>query len=451
MSHSPEHIKQQAAAMMPEIMDDLGKLVAHASVAFPGFPPEPVHAMAAETIEMLKRYGFATAELLPIPGGYPAIWAEIPAPPGAPTLLLYGHYDVQPAPAAEQGWKTDPWTLTKGADGRYYGRGAADDKSGIAIIAGSLRIFDGKPPVGIKLCLEGEEETLSHLDEFVEANPERFKADAMIIADMGNLTVGDPALNVALRGDVACTVEIQTIDHALHSGVFGGPAPDALVTLIRLLATLWDDDGNTIVPGLTSFTWDGVQFPEELYREQAGMLPGVDIIGSGSVATKLWSKPNVTVIGLDAPATDHASNILIPKAKARLSMRIAPGADADAELAALMSYLEERVPWHAHAAIEKVKAAPAFQAPEGGPAYTAALEALAEAYGKPAKTAGSGGSIPLLSYLAKASPGAEFILWGAEDVAEARIHGGNESVDPSEIEKMIVAQALLMARLGAGS
>jgi acetylornithine deacetylase/succinyl-diaminopimelate desuccinylase-like protein len=320
---SPDEVRSAAAAMMPDVKTELAALVSHASVAFPGLPSGPMDAMGAAAIDLLTRWGFTGVEFLPIPGGYPAIWAEMPGPAGAPTVLLYGHYDVQPAPP-EQGWKTDPWTMTEGDDGRWYGRGAADDKSGIMIHAGMMKVFGGKPPVSIKLCLEGEEETLSHLDEFVEKNPERFKADVMVIADMGNLAVGEPVLTSSLRGDVACTVTVSTIHHALHSGVFGGPAPDALVTLIRTLAPLWDDGGNTIVPDLLHFDWDGAQFPEELYREQAGMLTGVDVIGDGTVSTRLWSKPNVTVIGLDAPATDHASNVLIPSAKARLSMRIAP-------------------------------------------------------------------------------------------------------------------------------
>ena len=447
MALNTEEVRSKVKAMMPVVKAELATLVGHGSIAFPGFPPDPVNAMAASTMDLLTRWGYVGVELLPIPGGYPAIWAEMPGPAGSPTVLLYGHYDVQPAPP-EQGWKTDPWTLTEGADGRWYGRGAADDKSGIMIHAGMMRVFGGTPPVGIKLVLEGEEETLSHLDEFVADNPDRFKADVMVIADMGNLAVGEPVLTETLRGDVACTVEIRTIDHALHSGIFGGPAPDALVTLIRTLAPLWDDDCNTVVPELLGYEWPGAQFPEDLYREQAGMLEGVDIVGTGTVATKLWSKPNVTVIGLDAPATDHASNVLIPCAKARLSMRIAPGADADAELDKLMRYVEAHVPWHAVARVEKVKAAPAFKGRADGPGYAAAKAALEAAYGKPVGEAGSGGSIPLLTYLLNASPDAEFILWGAEDVAKSRIHGADESVDPSEIENMIIAQALLLDKLG---
>jgi acetylornithine deacetylase/succinyl-diaminopimelate desuccinylase-like protein len=440
-------IRSKVAAMMPQVMDDLGVLVGNASCAFPGFPPEPVNAARATVIDILKRSGFEAGELDLEGGGYPAVWGELPAPAGAPTVLLYGHYDVQPAPM-EQGWTTDPWTLTKKDDGRYYGRGAADDKSGVAIHAGTLRVFDGKPPVGIKLILEGEEETLSHLEDYVAKYPERFKADVMIIADMGNIECGEPVLTTMLRGHVQCIVETRTVDHPLHSGVFGGPAPDALMALIRMLATLQDDRGNCAVPGLRAFDWPGAEYPEPLYRQMAAMLDGVEIIGDGTVGTKLWSKPCISVIGIDAPSVAEAGNVLLPTARAKVAMRIAPGADPEHELAQLMDFLNAAAPWGVQVEVTRVKASDAFLAPSGGPGVEAARAALAEAYGKDVSEVGSGGSIPLLETLMKASPGAEFILLGAED-APANIHGANESVHPDEIERMIVAQALLIEKLAA--
>jgi acetylornithine deacetylase/succinyl-diaminopimelate desuccinylase-like protein len=301
--------------------------------------------------------------------------------------------------------------------------------------------------VGVKVIIEGEEETLSHLEEYVEKHPERFKADVMIIADMGNIVSGDPVLTTMLRGHCQCIVEVQTVDHPLHSGVFGGPAPDAFVSLIRLLNSLWDEKGNTIVPGLHQFDWPGAEYPEELFRKMSAMLDGVQIIGDGSVGSKLWSKPNATVIGIDGiPCIADAGNVLLPKASAKVALRIAPGADPEAELAKLMDYLKANAPWGVKVDVRRVKASDAFMAPKGGPAMAAADKALAEAYGKEPSEVGSGGSIPLLETLAKASPGAEFILLGAED-APANIHGANESVDPDEIERMIVAQALLIEAL----
>ena len=236
--------------MMPEVISDLEKLVAIPSCAFPGHPPEPVHEMAQSTVELFHRYGLADARILEVPNGYPAIYGEVPGPPGAPTVMMYAHYDVQPAPK-EQGWDTDPFVPTR-QDGRIFGRGAADDKSGIAIHAGTVRAFGANPPVTLKLIVEGEEETISHLGDFVYANEDLFRADAFIVADMGNLAPGEPAVTATLRGHVHCIVEVSTLDHPLHSGEFGGVAPDAWVALIRMLATLHNDAGEVAVKGLHS-------------------------------------------------------------------------------------------------------------------------------------------------------------------------------------------------------
>ncbi len=443
-----EEIRAAARAMMPHVIEDLRALVAHPSVSFPGFPSEPVRAAAEEAVRILRDCGFENARLVDVPDGYPAVCAEMPAPTGAPTVLLYGHYDVQPADTDVQRWDTDPWALTPGEDGRLYGRGAADNKSGIAIHAGATRVFSGKPPVGVKLVLEGEEETFSHLESFVEANPGLFEADVMVIADMGNIVVGEPAFTTSCRGTVACTIEVRTLDRAVHSGVFGGPAPDALVALVHILAALHDERGNTAVPELRSNEWEGAEFPEELFRAQSGMLPGVDAIGDGSIATQLWSKPSVTVLGLDAPRTEYAMGALVPVAKAHVSLRIAPGEDEKHALDALVAFLEAKAPWGVQVTIERLAASPAFSVATGGRALAAARQALADAYGVEPLEIGSGGTIPLLSLLSRAAPGAEFVLWGAEDMTDSRIHGGNESVDPTEIERMIVAEALLFQRLG---
>lgn len=441
---SPETIRTAVKAAMSEVLAELAELVSHASCAFPGFPAEPVHAARKSVMRMLAKAGLETREL-DLGAGYPAVWGEIQAPPGAPTVLLYAHYDVQPAPMA-QGWDSDPFKAVM-RDGRLYGRGAADDKSGIAIHAATLRAFSGKPPVGIKLIIEGEEETVSNLEAYVMKHPELFKADVMIIADMGNITRGEPVLTTMLRGHVQCSVEVRTLDHPLHSGVFGGPAPDAFVALIRLLNSLWDERGNTAVAGLKAFEWPGAPYPEDLYREMAGMLPGVEVVGDSSIASKLWSRPTVSILGIDGPPPiAEAGNVLLPSAKAKVALRIAPGADPDAELAALEKHLVSHAPWGVVVEVRDIKASDAFKAPTGGPAMAAATEALAAAYGKAPSEVGSGGSIPLLETLAEASPGAEFILWGAED-ALANIHGANESVHPDEIERMAIAQSLLLVAL----
>ena len=446
--NSPDAVAGKVAGLLPGLISELSTLVAIPSVAFPGFPAAPVHAMSEAVVDLLRRSGAEGARLLDIPGGYPAVWAEIPAPAGAPTVLLYAHYDVQPAPV-DQGWDTDPFVATTGPDGRIYGRGAADDKSGLIIHAGTLQVLGGDLPVGVKILIEGEEETISHLEDFVDANPEMFDCDAFVIADMGNQEVGRPALTTALRGEVACTVRVRTLAFPVHSGVAGGAAPDALVTLIKILATLHDDAGNTIVPGVATGEWSGADVDEAMYRESSGVLDGVALIGSGTLASRLWAKPSVTVIGIDAPTVQAASNVLIPEATAKVSMRIVPGADAEHELALLVAHLASAAPWHAEVEVTPLKAGWPFAVDMSGAAVLAAEAGLTAAFGTPVETIGSGGSIPLINSLKNACPRADVILWGAEDTKLSRIHASNESVDPAEIARMITAQVLTLQQLGS--
>jgi acetylornithine deacetylase/succinyl-diaminopimelate desuccinylase-like protein len=448
---APEELRRKAAAMMPELLADLERLVAIPSVAFPGYPPGPVAQMADESLRLFREAGLANAELQEVPSGYPPVYGELPGPDGAPTVVLYAHYDVQPAPL-EQGWTSDPWTATHKPDGRIYGRGAADDKGGLVVHLGTLRIFDGRPPCTVRLILEGMEETDSNLEAFVQANPELFACDLFIVCDMGNLRVGEPTLTTTLRGEVVCLVTVRTLTHPLHSGEFGGPAPDAMMALAQLLASLHDEQGNVAIQGASSFAWDGADLSAEEFRAGADLLAGVGLSGSGPVGERLWSRPSISAIGIDMTSVAGSSNVLIPQTRAKLSMRIVPGSDPQRELDALVRHLESHAPWGAQVQVERVDAVPGFRCATGGPGYAAARRALEEAYGKPPGEAGSGGSIPLLQTLQQAAPNAEFILWGPEDLAAARIHASDESVDPSEIEQMLLAQAFLLQHLaGDGS
>jgi acetylornithine deacetylase/succinyl-diaminopimelate desuccinylase-like protein len=304
--------------------------------------------------------------------------------------------------------------------------------------------------VGVKVLIEGEEETTSHLDAFVAAHPAFFRCDAFVIADMGNLTVGDPALTTSLRGEVSCIVEVSTLESPVHSGTFGGAAPDALVALVRMLATLHDANGDVAVPGLLTYSHGNPEYPADLYRESVGLLRGVTLIGTGSLGARLWSKPSVTVIGIDAPSIGASANILIPKTAAKISMRIAPDADPRCELQILMDHLRAVAPWNVHVDVREVSTSSGFICPVGGPGFTAACRALETAFEKPVLEKGTGGSIPLLHLLHDAVPGAEFILWGAADTSCSHIHGTNESVDIGELERSIIAQSLFLSLMGTG-
>ncbi|WP_025158119.1 M20/M25/M40 family metallo-hydrolase [Leifsonia aquatica] len=440
---SETETESAADALMPDVLERLDALVRIPSIAFPGFDAEPVHRMGEAVVDLFASAGAEGVRLLDVPGGYPCVYADLPGPEGSPTVLLYAHYDVQPAPAS-QGWSSEPFEPTRKDDGRIYGRGAADDKSGLVIHYGTLRLLGPDRPCRVKILVEGEEETISHLEEFVEANPELFTADAFVIADLGPQEAGRPALTTALRGDVACTVTVRTLANPVHSGEFGGAAPDAMTAMIRILDTLHDEHGDTVIPGVDAGSWPGADMDEAAYRAGSAILPGVDYLGTGSLSDRIWAKPSVTVLGMDLPNTAEASNVLLPSVTAKLSMRIVPGSDGDAQLEALMAHLRSQRPWNCEVEVEKVKVGHAFRVDESHPAITSAMDALGQAFGVPAESIGAGGSIPLVASLKKVSPGAAIVLWGAEDTAQSRIHASDESVDPAEIRRMIDAQTLFI-------
>jgi acetylornithine deacetylase/succinyl-diaminopimelate desuccinylase-like protein len=433
---------------MPAVRADLERLVRIPSIAFEGFPEEPVRDAADATAAIVSAAGLGGVRLLDVPGSPPAVYGELPAPPGAPTVLLYAHYDVQPA-GPEDAWLSPPFEPTE-RDGRLYGRGAADDKSGIAMHSATLRALtaSGAPALGIKVVVEGEEETGGgNFERFVEREPELFAADAIVVADSGNWKIGEPTLTTTLRGLAELYVEVATLERPVHSGLFGGAVPDAFVALTRMLATLHDDRGDIAVPGLRGREWDGLPVDPDELRANAGVLDGVELIGSGSIASHLYTRPSLTWIGLDGvPTIETAANAIVPRARAKLSLRVAPGDDPVASRHEIMRHLESVVPWGAQLTLTEGAIAHGFAASEGGPAYQAAAAALEDAYGKPAVKVGSGGSIPLVTTLAQAVPQAEIIVWGAQDEAAA-IHSANESVDLAELERAALAQALLVERL----
>jgi cysteinylglycine-S-conjugate dipeptidase len=445
-----DDLSAAAAQLMPDVIERLEALVQIPSVAFPGFDPEPVHAMGAAVVDLFEAAGVTGVKLLDVPDGYPCVYADLPGPAGSPTVLLYAHYDVQPAPKS-QGWSSEPFEPVTKADGRIYGRGAADDKSGLVIHYGTLKLLGPDRPCHLKILVEGEEETISHLEAFVEANPDLFAADAYVIADIGPQRVGRPGLTTALRGDVACTVTVRTLANPVHSGMFGGAAPDAMTAMIRILDSLHDENGDTVIPGVDSGSWSGADLDEAVYRDGSSILPGVELLGTGSLSDRIWMKPSVTVLGMDLPNTAEASNVLLPEVTAKLSMRIVPGADGDAQLEALMTYLRSQQPWNCEVEVTKVKVGEPFAVDESHPAIVAAAAALEEAYGAPVESIGSGASIPLVASLQKVAPGGAIVLWGAEDTAQSRIHASDESVDPGEIERMIAAQTMFIVKLAEAS
>ena len=440
-------LDQAVQQVLPSVRADLERLVRIPSVSADPDAAPHLRDSAAEVANLLLAAGLPEVDVVCVRHGQPAVIARRPAPPGAPTVLLYAHHDVQPTgdPAS---WDTEPFQPTE-TGGRLFGRGAADDKAGIAVHLAALRTHGGDLPVGVTVLVEGEEEIGSPtLLPFLDTFSDRLAADVVVFADAVNWTADVPSLTTSLRGGATVTVELRTLDHAVHSGLFGGPVPDALTALCRLLATLHDERGDVAVAGLTRGTAAPADLTEARLRADAGVLDGVRLTGTGGLTDRLWAAPSITVIGLDAPATNAASNTLLPAARAKVSLRVAPGDDADRACGALAAHLRAHAPWGAHVTVTSGGTAAPYTVRTGGRAYAAARRALAEAWGAPALDIGVGGSIPFVTAYAERFPDAEILITGVED-PDARAHGANESLHLATFERACLAEALLLRYVSA--
>jgi acetylornithine deacetylase/succinyl-diaminopimelate desuccinylase-like protein len=435
---------------MPQLKAELIDLVAIPSVSEPGFAAasRPALLQARDAVAALfAGAGCERVGSLELPDTAPVVTAEIPAPDGAPTVLLYSHYDVVPAGDLSL-WHSPPFEPTE-RDGAIFGRGTADTKSNIMAHVGALRAWDGRPPVGVKVVIEGMEEVGGGaVTTYPPQNPAMFDSDVMIIGDMGNVRPGTPTLTVALRGMANVTVEARTLASAKHSGLYGGAAPDALLALIQALATLHDERGDVTVDGLRREEWTGTSNTEEEFRALAEVVDGQPLIGTGSLGSRVWSGPGITVIGIDVPSVGDAVNAVSPYARAKLNVRIHPEQDAADAQAAVMAYLEKQMPFGITLQVHPGATGNGFAARTTSSAYEAAREAWSAAWGAPTVTIGAGGSIPLVSALAQAVPDADILMVGTTD-GFANIHGPNERVLLEEFEKATLAEANLFGRLAA--
>ncbi|SMF46306.1 dipeptidase [Streptomyces sp. Amel2xC10] len=451
MSSNP--VAETVASLMPRAKAELTELVAFSSVAdFDQFPRSESEAAAAWIVDALRAEGFQDLAVLDTPDGTQSVYGHLPGPEGAKTVLLYAHYDVQP-PLDEAAWTTPPFELTE-RDGRWYGRGSADCKGGVIMHLLALRALkaNGGVPVHVKVIVEGsEEQGTGGLERYAEEHPELLAADAIVIGDAGNFRVGLPTVTSTLRGMTMLRVSVDTLAGNLHSGQFGGAAPDALGALIRVLDSLRAEDGSTTVDGLTDDTrWDGLQYDEEQFRQDAKVLDGVELIGSGTVADRIWARPAVTVLGIDCPPVVGATPSVQASARALISLRVPPGQDAAEATKLLQAHLEAHIPWGARVSSEQIGQGQPFSADTTSPAYAAMSDAMAVAYpGQEMQYAGQGGSIPLCNTLAALYPNAEILLIGLSE-PEAQIHAVDESVSPQELERLSVTEALFL-RNYAGS
>jgi acetylornithine deacetylase/succinyl-diaminopimelate desuccinylase-like protein len=443
-------LRDRIAGLMRRTHAELAELVAIKSVAdATQFPPQECLRAAEWVRDKFAEVGFVDLELAETADGSRAVIGVRPvADPGAPTVLLYAHYDVQP-PLDERAWRTPAFALTQ-RDGRWYGRGAADCKGNILMHLTALRALGDEIPVNLKLVVEGsEEQGTGGLEDYVRRHVDQLRADAILWCDTGNASVGVPAVTVSLRGLTNVVVTVETLAAGVHSGTYGGPAPDALAALIAMMSSLRDSAGNTTVAGLDATeTWNGLSYPEDAFRADATVLDGVALLGEGPIADRLWTRPAATVLGIDCPPVTGSVTTIQPRAAARINLRIPPGTDPAAAQDALVAHLHAAAPWSVRVAVEREATGAPFLAEQGGPAYASISAALEEAYGRPMTTLGQGGSIPLCNVLADTYPAAEIILMGVGE-PNALIHAPNESVDPTEIASMALAEAIFFQRYAA--
>jgi acetylornithine deacetylase/succinyl-diaminopimelate desuccinylase-like protein len=446
-----ERLAAAVDAGMPSARDDLARLVAIRSVANPAIEPQSECVAAAELVGgLFTQAGVDGIQAHPTPDGSLAVVGRTAGPAGAPAVLLYSHYDVVPVGDLDA-WETPPWELTE-RDGRWYGRGSADCKGNLVaslLALRALREVLGEWPVEVAVVCEGSEEQSSGgMEALARSHPELVQCDALLLADTGNVEAGLPTLTTSLRGTGSVLVTVRTMDLPAHSGMYGGPAPDALQALLTALASLRGADGETTIDGLShDGVWDGAAFDTNRFREDAGLLEGVEpLTGTGTIADLLWARPAATVLAIDCPPVAQVTAAAQGEARAVVNLRVPAATDAAAAQQLLIAHLRAHTPY-GEVEIRPVSLGHGFRARTDGPAYAAMRRAMRTAFGREPVTTGQGGSIPLATALAELVPAAEIMLLGVEEPA-SRIHSPGESVDPEELRRTALAQALFLAELG---
>jgi acetylornithine deacetylase/succinyl-diaminopimelate desuccinylase-like protein len=445
-----DELRAAVRNVLPSVREDLDALIRIRSVSADPDATAKVRQSADLTATLLRNAGATGVEIIDdVEGGQPAVVGHYPAPDGAPTVLLYAHHDVQP-PGDTSQWTSPPFEPTE-RDGRLYARGSSDDKAGIAVHLAALRAFDGAPPVGVTVFVEGEEEIGSpKLGDLLAKHRDKLVSDVIVLADSENIEIGTPSITTSLRGIAACIVEVRTLRHGVHSGGYGGAAPDALTALCRLLATLHDEAGEVAVDGLVTAAPPDFDYPEDRFRSEAAMLEGVQLLGSGSIASRVWTKPTASVLALDATPVADASNTLLPSARAKVSVRLAPGDNAVRAREALAKHLREHAPWGVQVTVTDSDVGDPYAIDPTGPAFDAARAAYRDAYGQDVVDIGAGGSIPFVAQFADAFPEAAILVVSAGADPDCRAHGTDESLHLAEFERACVAEAFLLAELGTG-
>lgn len=439
---------------MPQAIARLADLVRIPSVSWDAFDPARVGESAEAVRALLEGTGlFDRVEIHRHEDeegrqGQPGVIAVRPAAPGYPTVTLYAHHDVQPEGAADL-WRSPAYEPTVRGE-RLYGRGASDDKAGVIAHLAALEalrdVLGDELRIGLAVFVEGEEENGSRsFASFLAAHADDLCGDVIIVADSDNPSVDQPGLTVALRGNVTFDLTVRTMAHAWHSGMFGGAVPDAMLATIRLLDTLWAEDGQVAVEGLGRHDAPVADRDEAEFAREAELLEGVSLIGDGPVDARLWYGPAITVTGIDAPSVANASNTLSPEITVHVSCRIAPGQDAGEAYDAIERHLRERAPFGAHLEFANVDRGSAFLVDVSGPAAQRMIGAMRDGWEAEPALTGIGGSIPFIADFVRAFPDAEILVTGVED-PQTMAHSPNESQHLGVLRRAIAAEALFLAR-----
>lgn len=452
MDSSFPEVKTVVESAFPHALSELCRLVRIPSVSWPSFGPENVEASARavaalaeetglfESVDVLRSHTSDNTTL-----GQPAVVARRAAQPGKPTVLLYAHHDVQP-PGESSLWLSSPFEPEE-RDGRLFGRGAADDKAGIMSHITALKLLPSlvdSVDMGIVLFIEGEEECGSpSFEQFLQDHHELLAADVIVVADSGNWDTSTPALTTSLRGNITFQLTVQTLDHALHSGMFGGLVPDAFFAFSQLMNSFFDENGSVIVEGLHRSNPVTPEFSEDRVRDESGLLSGVSTIGDGTFLNRLWNQPSITVTGMNMPDLAHASNTLIPSVTARISVRVAPGQTAYEAFSYISEHIAQHTPLGAHVTYSDVNVGESFSANTSGWASVAYENALLQAWGTAPISMGVGGSIPFISSFVSAFPEAQVLVTGVED-PDSRAHSPNESLHIESFMRAIEAEVIFL-------
>lgn len=461
-----DHARSDAAARAATATIDahrreLEALVRIPSVSAPGFDPARVTEAAEATADLLERSGLEHVRLISPTGGHPNVVGEwCHGGPGAPTVLLYAHHDVQP-PGIVQRWTSDPFEPVL-REGRIYGRGTADDKAGAVAHAAAIAAWidtNDALPCNVKVLVEGEEEIGSpNLADFLAAHARELAADVLVLADAGNWSAGVPGITYSLRGLLGFDLSLRALDGPLHSGIAGGIVADPTLALAGVLASMVDDAGDVAVTGfcddvrpvppaeaerIASLSVDPAAMARTL-----GLRPGVDMSGDPEtgILERLWTRPTLTVIGFDSHPIAGSSNQIVATATARVSMRLAPGQDPHRCWECVQRHVDEHVPFGLETRLDLHETVPGWVCEPTGPAFEAAERSLLRGFGTAPVLMGVGGTIPFVGPFAGAFGGIPALLLGPADPA-SRIHGEDESLHLGDWSSLIASEIHLLAEL----